>query len=116
MSISISSSQLPTQTGLVEVGPLTTYIASPIGATTLVPFASATSVSLTIPTGTTSVVITMPPAATNTTQVILKGAMGDNGIILGLGGSSKLDVDPTETTIVLTSVGIVIGNVQVTFL
>lgn len=95
----IQSSQIffpgSTQDALLQVGPLTFGVTTPILQTNSLTFGSGTFITTSGPTGATTCLIIMPAA--NTVSVTLKGITGDTGIALSPTGIAFLTF-PVNTT------------------
>ncbi len=79
---------------------------SPKGECDTIDFASGNN-TITIPTGTTLVVI--EPPSDNTQALLLKGATGDTGIDCDPNSPIVVSPSTAETTIVVNAAGIVTG-------
>lgn len=87
-------------TGSLTFGPATITLGSAVGEVLLVSLASGAN-TITVPGGSTFVVIAPPP--TNTATLQLKGVSGDTGIPLSLTSPTLLAVNAASTFVITTN-------------
>lgn len=111
--VTIGSSPLPVGAGVVNVGPFTITITTPIGDVLPFNFAGAGTQQVVIPAGSTVAVILPPPG--NVVALSLLGASTDAGVALAPGSPSLVNLG-AGATMWLKAAGAIAGAVQVLFL